>query len=96
MEFVNVIVDISGGKLDKTFQYKVPENLKGRLEAGMQVNIPFGMGNRQMKGYVVGFSDTAEYPLEKIKEVTGIVAGSVQAESQLIALAAWIDRKSVV
>lgn len=92
MRFVNVIVDISSGKLDKIFQYKVPESLKDRLQTGMQVNIPFGMGNRPMKGYVVGFSDTADYPPEKMKEVTGIVTGSVQAESQLIALAAWMRK----
>ncbi|HBN55518.1 MAG TPA: hypothetical protein DD414_01970 [Lachnospiraceae bacterium] len=92
MKFVNVIVDISGGKLDKVFQYKVPESLEGRLLTGMQVTIPFGMGNRPVKGYIVGFSDTADYPLEKIKEVTGIVTGSVQAESQLIALAAWMRK----
>lgn len=92
MKFVNVIVDISGGKLDKVFQYKVPESLEGRLLTGMQVTIPFGMGNRSVKGYIVGFSDTTDYPLEKIKEVTGIVTGSVQAESQLIALAAWMRK----
>lgn len=92
MRFVNVIVDISSGKLDKIFQYKVPESLKDRLLTGMQVNVPFGMGNRPIKGYAVGFSDTTDYPLEKIKEVTGIVTGSVQAESQLIALAAWMRK----
>lgn len=90
MEFVNVIVDISHEKLDRIFQYRVPEELKGRLKIGMQVNFPFGMGNRPMKGYVVGFADETDYPLDKIKELSGIVRGSVQAESQLIALAAWM------
>lgn len=90
MEFVNVIVDISSEKLDRVFQYRVPEHLKGQLQVGMQVNFPFGMGNRQMKGYVVGFSDETDYPLEKMKELTGVVKGSVKAESQLIALAAWM------
>jgi len=90
MEFVNVIVDISHEKLDRIFQYHVPEALKNRLQIGMKVNIPFGKGNRQIKGYVVGFSDEADYPLDKIKELSGIVEGSVKAESQLIAMAGWI------
>lgn len=90
MEFVNVIVDISSEKLDRVFQYRVPEHLKGQLQIGMQVNFPFGMGNRQMKGYAVGFSDETDYPLERMKELTGIVKGSVKAESQLIALAVWM------
>ena len=90
MEFVNVIVDISSEKLDRVFQYRVPEHLRAKLQIGMQVSFPFGKGNRSMKGYVVGFSDETDYPLEKIKELTGIVKGSVKAESQLIALAAWM------
>lgn len=90
MKFVNVIVDISSEKLDRVFQYKVPEYLQGELQIGMQVHFPFGRGNRPMKGYIVGFSDETDYPVDKIKELTGIVKGSVMAESQLIALAAWM------
>ena len=90
MEFVNVIVDISHEKLDRIFQYRVPPELKGRIRIGMQVNFPFGTGNRPMKGYVVGGADVPDYPSEKIKALTGIVPGSVPAESQLIALAAWM------
>ncbi|MBR5509837.1 MAG: primosomal protein N' [Lachnospiraceae bacterium] len=90
MKFVNVIVDISSEKLDRVFQYRVPERLQEQLQIGMQVSFPFGKGNRSMKGYVVGFSDETDYPLEKIKELDGIVKGSVKAESQLIALAAWM------
>ena len=93
MDFVNVIVDISHEKVDRVFQYRIPDHLKNVLQAGMQVNIPFGRGNRLMKGYVVGFTDTPDYPPEKIKEVAGIVEGSVKAESQLIALAAWMRER---
>ena len=51
--YADVIVDISQEKLDKPFQYRVPENLRGELETGMCVHIPFGNGNRLLKGYVV-------------------------------------------
>ena len=70
MEFVNVIVDISHEKVDRVFQYRIPERLQGSLQAGMQVEIPFGRGNRPTKGYVVGFADKPDYPPEKIKELT--------------------------
>lgn len=93
MEFVNVIVDISHEKVDRIFQYRIPEHLKGSLQTGMQVNVPFGMGNRLMKAYVVGFAEKPDYPPDKIKELAGIVEGSVKAESQLIALAAWMRER---
>lgn len=90
MEFVNVIVDISSGQVDRVFQYRVPQTLRDSLKIGMQVSFPFGRGNRPMKGYAVGFAETTDYPQDKIKELTGIVEGSVCAQSQLIALAAWM------
>ena len=37
MKFANIIVDISLEKLDRTFQYRVPEELQGILKEGMQV-----------------------------------------------------------
>ena len=43
MEFVNVIVDISHEKLDRIFQYRIPEELQGKISTGMQVQVPFGM-----------------------------------------------------
>ncbi|MCC8140903.1 MAG: primosomal protein N' [Lachnospiraceae bacterium] len=90
MEYVDVIVDISHEKLDRVFQYRVPEALSGKIRIGMQVSFPFGRGNRPMKGYVTGITEEPDYPPEKIKELDGIVEGSVCAESQLIALAAWM------
>ena len=40
--YANVIVDISMEKLDKTFQYRIPEKLRENLREGMQVVVPFG------------------------------------------------------
>ena len=94
MEYANVIVDISHEKLDRVFQYRIPEHLKEHLKTGMQVQFPFGNGNRPMKGYVVGFTDTPDYPPEKIKELDKIMEGGVRAESQLIAMAAWMKERS--
>ena len=76
MKYANVIVDISLDKLDRTFQYRVPEALMGRLRAGQQVYIPFGAGNSRRKGYVVELTDRAEYDESKLKEIAGVVPGS--------------------
>ena len=89
-EYANVIVDISHEKLDKTFQYRIPEHLKEQISIGVQVNIPFG--NRKLTGYVVDLSDIPEYEPEKTKELLSIVEGSIPIEAQMIALAAWMRR----
>ena len=42
MTYADIIVDISHEKLDKSFQYLVPEKLKDEIQVGMVVSIPFG------------------------------------------------------
>lgn len=88
--YANIIVDISHEKVDKPFQYKIPEKLQGRLAEGMCVQIPFGMGNRLRRGYVVEITDQAQFPDEKQKLVAGIVNDSMPVEADLVRLAAWM------
>ena len=89
-EYANIIVDIFNEKLDKTFQYRIPEAMKEKLTLGMQVYVPFG--KRNIKGYVVELTDEPEFEVAKIKEIIGIVTDSVPIESQLIALAGWMKK----
>lgn len=90
--YANIIIDISHEKLDKTFQYRIPAKLQGQLTVGMQVEVPFGNGASKRTGYVVELTDTAEYEISKLKEITEIVEGSIAIEIQLIALAAWMRK----
>ena len=88
--YADIIIDITHEKLDKVFQYRIPSHLEGMLKVGMEVVVPFGMGNKEIKGYVTGFSERAEYAPEKMKEVLKIAEESVAIESKLVALAAWM------
>lgn len=89
-EYADVIIDITHEKVDRPFQYRIPRRLQNSLTVGCQVEVPFGMGNHIRRGFVVGVSDRAEYAIEKIKEIAGILEGSVSAESQLIQVAWWM------
>ena len=42
MKYADIIIDISHEKLDKTFQYRIPESLEGRIFVGTPVRVPFG------------------------------------------------------
>ena len=52
--YADIIVDISSENLDKTYQYRIPEELAGRAVVGAPVIIPFGRGTRTIRGYIVG------------------------------------------
>ena len=88
--YADIIIDITHEKLDKVFQYSIPVQLEERLKVGAEVLVPFGRGNKETKGYVVGFSDICQYDADKIKEITGLSEGAMAIEGKMIALAAWM------
>ena len=91
--YADVIVDITSEKLDRVFQYRIPEEMQGSLEPGMVVEIPFGSGNRRIKGYVTGVSCHTDYDPAKVKSIERIITDSSDEESRLIGLAAWIRNR---
>lgn len=90
--YADIIVDISHEKLDRPFQYRVPKCLAEVLEVGMCVMIPFGRGDRLIKGYVTEISEQCKFDPTRIKDIAGIVEKGVSVEDQMIALAAWIRK----
>ena len=89
-KYANIIVDISHEKLDKTFQYLVPEHMADEISVGVLVDIPFG--HRTITGYVVELTDEAEFDVSRMKPIIGVKKDSVPIESQLIALAGWMRK----
>lgn len=83
--FADIIVDIQHSRLDRRFQYKIPEALSGEISVGSCVSVPFG--NRTVEGYVIGLSEKAELEEEKIKEIRGLSKKRRSAEENLITLA---------
>ncbi|MBP5299687.1 MAG: primosomal protein N' [Lachnospiraceae bacterium] len=90
--YASVIIEISHESLDRTFEYRIPERLEGRIEVGNMVKIPFGKGNRMITGYVTDIKKTSEYPPEKIKELEGVVKNTVSVAEKQVLLAAWMRK----
>lgn len=88
--YADIIIDITHEKLDKVFQYRIPSELEGILEVGTEVIVPFGRGNKETGGYVIGFSETADYDVDKIKFILRRAEDKRAIESKLVALAAWM------
>ena len=93
MIYADIIVDISHEKLDRSFQYKVPKELEEEIQVGMVVTIPFGNGNHERKGYVIGLSDKPVFDIDRMKELRGICSSEETTEERLIALAAWMKNR---
>lgn len=83
--YADIIVDISSGQLDKTYQYRIPDALADQAVVGAPVLIPFG--KRQQKGYIVGLSEEPKIEEERIRPITGVEENGKIIESQMISLA---------
>lgn len=92
MKYADVIVDISAEQLDRHFQYRIPETLKNEIFPGAQVEIPFGAGNKVIKGYVMKITEKPDYDPKKIKEIRSLCVRGESVESRMMELAVWIRR----
>lgn len=90
MIFADVIVNISHENLDQIYQYIVKPEQEASATIGAPVMIPFGRGNRKIKGYIVGLSQTPSWDLDKMKALDFVCQTEVVIESQLIHLAFWM------
>ena len=91
-KYAAVIVDISHESVDRPFTYRIKECQRNEITIGTCVTVPFGRGNKLTKGYVVAFSDSADFPDEKIKEIEEIVIRQDDLQGRMIRLAAWIRK----
>ena len=88
--YANVIIDISHEKVDRTFQYRIPDRLLEVCDIGMPVKVPFGRGDNVRTGYIVELTEEPNWDPDKIKEIIDVERDLISAEDISIRLAAWI------
>ena len=91
--YADIIVDITHEKLDRPFQYRIPEALSEEVTVGCQVIVPFGAANKIISGYCIGISCETDFDPAKIKDIVSVKEGSTTMESREILLADFIKRR---
>ncbi|NDL66893.1 replication restart helicase PriA [Anaerotalea alkaliphila] len=94
MAYAKVIVELTAASLERPYTYRVPGALEHKVRTGSVVAIPFGAGNRTIRGTVVAMEEHADIPLEKVKDIQD-VHDKVDLESQLILLGHWMKERYV-
>ena len=82
-----VIIDSRAKKLNKKFDYKIPENLADVIDVGSRVLVPFANFKTLEQGYVIKIKENTEF---EVKEIAGIDENLSQEK---IELARWMARK---
>lgn len=83
-----VIVNSISKHTDKKFDYLIPQDFD--VSIGARVIVPFGAGNKQIEGYVIGISDN--FPSKRLKEIVSVEPRRVFDE-KTVDLIEWIREK---
>lgn len=85
-----VVINSPARGLGRIFDYKVNEELCGIVTVGQMVTVPFGIGNREEIGFIVGIKGKSEF--KRLKSITKIIdMGFVLGEKEF-ELANWISK----
>lgn len=92
--YAEVLIEYNAKSVDKTFTYLIPDKLKDKLKVGMKVIVPFGIGKRNIHGFVVKIVD--EYDLDyKLKEIDSIEDDNFCLNEELMALGSYLQEKTL-
>ncbi len=73
----------------KTFSYLIPDDMKDIIKIGQPVTLPFGKGERKIKGYVVGFSNYLEAGI-KAKYIDEILDTEPMFSLEYLKMLEWV------
>ena len=105
--FANIIVDAT--TLNKTFIFKIPDKLKGKIKRGDKVVFPFGIGNNDKEGFVFEILTLDELKekkfykedaffkqdnaIDNLKELKMLADGKIAAGDILLKMAIFICKE---
>lgn len=82
-----VVINRSAKKLNKTFDYNIPEELKDLVIIGSKVLVPFGNSKKLEEAYVVGIKQKSKYLVKDIAYLEN------NLKDDQIKLAKWMSKK---
>ncbi|MCD7750888.1 MAG: primosomal protein N' [Lachnospiraceae bacterium] len=91
--YADIIVDITHEKVDRTFQYRIPDALREEVRVGSMVVVPFGAANKEITGYCIGVTAIPSYDKTKIKDLISLKEKGVTAQGKLIQLADFMKNR---
>ncbi len=84
-KYANLVFPIP---IDGEFSYILPEQFRSKAQIGMRVLAPFGKGDNEMEGIIVGFPEVMEY--QDLKEITDILDDEQFFSDDMLKLTKWI------
>ena len=77
--------------LAQPFDYKIPDELQGKILPGMRVLVPFGVHNTSAEGLVLSLAETSSFP--RLKAIQQCLDEAPVCSEELLELAFWMQEK---
>jgi len=91
--YAEVIVANKCKETDRTYSYLIPKDMEEAVEIGSRVIVPFGVGNKQLEGYVLDIKDSIDFNVSRIKPVARALDDEPVMSPKLVELAEWMKKK---
>jgi primosomal protein N' (replication factor Y) len=86
-KIIKVVVDLPLKKLNKEFDYLLPDRLKSMIKVGQIVKVPFG--RRKISAFVTQISAESDLEVSKLKEIETIYYQESFFDNELLNLFYW-------
>lgn len=91
--YAEIIVDNQSSNTDTLYTYNIPEDMKKRVDKGMRVIVPFGIGNKLIQGLIINITDSIDFDEKKLKDIKTLVDEKSLVSKELIDLGIWMRRE---
>ncbi len=78
-------------RLDKPFDYSIPDSLAGQIVPGVRVEVPFTNANRSTEGIVLALASSSAF--DKLKPVSSVLDTEPVLSQKLLSLAMWMHER---
>ena len=92
--YAKIIIDSNSRFLDRSFTYKVPDNLCSKITTGVRGIVPFGKGNKTVVGFVYELSENIKTTYT-LKEIIEIIDDRKLISDELMDLAFFMSKRYI-
>lgn len=90
--YADVLVELKAKRIDKTFTYLIPEELRDKVSIGKRVVVPFG--KQSLEGFVLDISLSKDIDYE-LKEIIEVIDENPVLNKEMLELGKYIQYKTL-
>ncbi len=92
-KYAQIMLLISNKEMDRTFTYKIPNQMQEIIERGMRVIVPFGRNNKNYEGFILNLTNEIDISEKNIKSILYLPDNYPMLNNDILELIVWMKHK---